>query len=62
MGVRAEAESVHVIEWDVLIEKGGEMPEIMVDPDSDACIFYTSERLADPKAHNLLIEDVWLMP
>ena len=38
VGVRAETESAHVIEWDVLIEKGGEMPEIMVDPDLDACL------------------------
>ncbi len=53
VGVRAETESAHVIEWDVLIEKGGEMPEIMVDPDSDACIFYTSGTTGRPKGAQL---------
>ena len=53
VGVRAETESAHVIEWDVLIEKGGEMPDITVDPDSDACIFYTSGTTGRPKGAQL---------
>ena len=39
--------------WSAVIGHGGAMPEVAVDPDSDACIFYTSGTTGFPKGAQL---------
>lgn len=39
--------------WSAVIGHGGTMPEVTVDPDSDACIFYTSGTTGFPKGAQL---------
>ncbi|MCZ6656520.1 MAG: class I adenylate-forming enzyme family protein [Gammaproteobacteria bacterium] len=38
-----------VVRWSDIISLGGEMPAVTVDPDGDACIFYTSGTTGQPK-------------
>ncbi len=42
-----------LIDWAEVIERGGEMPAVEVDPDADACIFYTSGTTGFPKGAQL---------
>jgi long-chain acyl-CoA synthetase len=42
-----------VVPWQALVEYGGELPEADVDPDDDACIFYTSGTTGHPKGAQL---------
>ncbi len=42
-----------VVPWSELIEHGGDLPDVNVDPDSDACIFYTSGTTGHPKGAQL---------
>ncbi len=42
-----------VIDWAEVIEHGGGIPEVAVDPDDDACIFYTSGTTGFPKGAQL---------
>ncbi len=42
-----------VIPWEALIGHGGELPAADIDPDSDACIFYTSGTTGHPKGAQL---------
>ncbi|HEX7036722.1 MAG TPA: class I adenylate-forming enzyme family protein [Pseudomonadales bacterium] len=42
-----------VVPWRELIEHGGELPEADIDPDDDACIFYTSGTTGHPKGAQL---------
>jgi len=42
-----------VVPWAALRESGGSLPEVEVDPDSDACIFYTSGTTGRPKGAQL---------
>ena len=39
--------------WSAVIGHGGTMPDVTVDPDSDACIFYTSGTTGFPKGAQL---------
>ncbi len=42
-----------VVPWKALISHGGELPAVDIDPDSDACIFYTSGTTGHPKGAQL---------
>ena len=54
VGVRLDGERpAGVHDWRELIDHGGEMPAADVDPDSDACIFYTSGTTGHPKGAQL---------
>jgi long-chain acyl-CoA synthetase len=53
VGVRLPHMPADVIAWDAVIAHGGAMPEVTVDPDSDACIFYTSGTTGHPKGAQL---------
>lgn len=39
--------------WSEVIAQGGEMPQVSIDPDDDACIFYTSGTTGNPKGAQL---------
>ena len=53
VGVRLTREMPDVVAWSELIEQGGLLPDVAVDPDSDACIFYTSGTTGHPKGAQL---------
>jgi len=53
IGVRMEAVPEGVVDFADVIAGGGEMPEATIDPDSDACIFYTSGTTGFPKGAQL---------
>jgi long-chain acyl-CoA synthetase len=42
-----------VTEWSELTARGGALPEVAIDPDSVACIFYTSGTTGHPKGAEL---------
>ncbi|MGE0621195.1 MAG: class I adenylate-forming enzyme family protein [Pseudomonadales bacterium] len=42
-----------VTEWSELVRHGGTLPEVDIDPDSVACIFYTSGTTGHPKGAEL---------
>lgn len=42
-----------MVDWSVVAAHGGALPEVTVDPDSDACIFYTSGTTGFPKGAQL---------
>lgn len=42
-----------VVPWHTVIEFGGTLPDATIDPDSDACIFYTSGTTGAPKGAQL---------
>ncbi len=53
VGVRLDSWPDGVIRYADVIAHGGTMPEVAVDPDSDACIFYTSGTTGFPKGAQL---------
>ena len=53
VGVRFEEDAEGVTPWSDVIAGGGAMPEVAIDPDSDACIFYTSGTTGFPKGAQL---------
>lgn len=53
VGVRIPDTVDGVIPFSDLTKDGGDMPEVVVDPDADACIFYTSGTTGVPKGAQL---------
>lgn len=53
VGVRVPALPAGVTDWGDVISGEGAMPEVDIDPDSDACIFYTSGTTGFPKGAQL---------
>ncbi len=53
VGVRVSELPAGVTDWSDVIAQDGEMPQVDVDPDSDACIFYTSGTTGFPKGAQL---------
>ncbi|KCZ82622.1 feruloyl-CoA synthetase [Hyphomonas adhaerens MHS-3] len=53
VGVRIPDLPANVTPWSEVIAHGGDMPDVTVDPDSDACIFYTSGTTGFPKGAQL---------
>ena len=53
IGVRVPGSPADVTPWSDVIADPMPMPEIAIDPDSDACIFYTSGTTGNPKGAQL---------
>ncbi|MEM0987170.1 MAG: AMP-binding protein [Pseudomonadota bacterium] len=53
VGVRLTQAGDEVWPWPKVLENGGAMPDVAVDPDADACIFYTSGTTGFPKGAQL---------
>lgn len=53
VGVRIDDPPADLTPWAEVIAHGGEMPAVAVDPDSEACIFYTSGTTGFPKGAQL---------
>ena len=50
VGVRVDPLPAGVIPWSQVIAHGGAMPQVSIDPDDDASIFYTSGTTGFPRA------------
>jgi long-chain acyl-CoA synthetase len=53
VGVRLPEDRAGIVPWQQLVEGSCPLPEIEVDPDDDACIFYTSGTTGQPKGAQL---------
>lgn len=53
VGVRLDETPADITPWSEVIAHGGSMPDVTVDPESDACIFYTSGTTGFPKGAQL---------
>ena len=53
VGVRLKETPEGVFAWQDIVNSKGELPEVAIDPDSDACIFYTSGTTGKPKGAQL---------
>lgn len=53
IGIRLKDNPEGLTTWDEIISTPGDMPAVVVDPDSDACIFYTSGTTGRPKGAQL---------
>lgn len=53
VSVRTPEPPIPAIDWADAIAGGGEIPEVDIDPDSEACIFYTSGTTGRPKGAQL---------
>jgi long-chain acyl-CoA synthetase len=53
VAVRTDPLPAGVTLWSEVVAEGGAMPDVAVDPDADACIFYTSGTTGVPKGAQL---------
>jgi len=54
VGVRLPGDAPEgVVNWADIVSQVGELPEVSIDPDDDACIFYTSGTTGTPKGAQL---------
>ena len=53
VAVRTSETPDGVVPWSNVITHGGELPAVTINPDSDACIFYTSGTTGQPKGAQL---------
>ncbi len=53
VAVRTDAPAVAATPWSELARGEADMPDVAIDPDSDACIFYTSGTTGKPKGAQL---------
>ena len=53
IGVRSDALAPGVVDWADIIREDRDLPSVEIDPDSDACIFYTSGTTGFPKGAQL---------
>jgi long-chain acyl-CoA synthetase len=53
VGVRTPGDQPGVTPWADVIAHSGTMPDVTIDPDADACIFYTSGTTGFPKGAQL---------
>jgi long-chain acyl-CoA synthetase len=53
VGVRLPAPAPGVVDFTAIIAAGGSLPDVSIDPDDDACIFYTSGTTGHPKGAQL---------
>ena len=53
VGVRTPDAPANVTQWADVIAHGGTLPDVAIDPDDDACIFYTSGTTGHPKGAQL---------
>jgi len=49
VGVRLPVVPAGITPWSDLVAVGGELPEVIIHPDNDVCIFYTSGTTGNPK-------------
>jgi len=65
VGIRIPDMPSGITPWGDVIGHGGDMPDVQVDPDSDACIFYTSGTTGFPKGaqltHRGCVSNLWNM-
>jgi long-chain acyl-CoA synthetase len=53
VGVRLKESRAGIIDFSEVVNTESEMPDILIDPDQDACIFYTSGTTGNPKGAQL---------
>ena len=63
VGVRLSAEQENVTPWQSVIANPAPIETVAIDPDSDACIFYTSGTTGNPKGaqltHRGCVSNIW---